>query len=1017
MVKFRGEWVDAPWVNLNLNSATGGPKGSDGGGEAHRTEDQASEAYPSLKVIVIALGQRAGYRPNLYSKDELFCGPDCQGGRDSEGKPRLVQTPVGSYDASVIKRVPGWDQPDLVVVKADATGRNFPGNLSSFRCPKVLVVGNTQHFEAPIRRLLNYAEQERFDFVTSDHKRHHLHFFAEAGFSKICWMPGLNVYPHRQPWRDERIPQILFVVQTGRFHPYRNQVLDGLKKAGLPLTIVAAPQKSAAALYAGSLIDLNCSLNGDLNLRVFEVMSSGGFLLTDRLAPEAGLELLFKEGLDYEAWGNEGELIEKARYFLDHPQDALAIAQRGQDAFWLRHAPVTKANEFIDWITKGTLRAEYEIALDTRTKSVPVSNVATVVGRAAIYERAQELQLLRRHGRVLVQSGVDWTVILDLLDLPRVTVTVGGTKAEMAPEALAALERAGTRDRVQWSSDARAGHPADPWDLLVLADARDETELRDQVLDQPAFEVAFSRGLDAGESAAVITLFASLGFAAKGGTTRSFACERPGLLGQALLACGVEYKARLLLKAAVERLSEEPDGLTDASVLAIKLGQEEIGELCLRSAVALRPTHERARKMLALLYRHTAREKESARLEEYLDLFPRGVSVEPEGALLSPKRILVVNNLFPPQELGGYGRLLADFSHLLRARRHEVHVLSSDTSYLGDKPGQEPGVERSLRLFGGWEGGRTRTGEASEIRECTAHNQRVMKTVLDTYRPQLCLLGNIDFLGPSIIDMLLAAKIPVLHHLGNASPGYIPADSPKDARYRLAAASVWLARKVLGAGYSFPQVDVIYPGAVVQEFDSNELPNRDILRIAYASIVLPYKGAHVLVAALAELHRRGVPFSCTIAGTSTDQKFVDGLKSTVANVGMEAKVAFVGFLDRPRLKQLFSTHNVLAFPSQFEEPFGISQVEAMAAGMVVVSSGTGGASEVVEDEVSGLLVPAGSSAALAAALAGLREDDERWQVLAQAGRERARKVFDIRRSVDQIEETFARLLAEHGRGG
>jgi glycosyltransferase involved in cell wall biosynthesis len=132
---------------------------------------------------------------------------------------------------------------------------------------------------------------------------------------------------------------------------------------------------------------------------------------------------------------------------------------------------------------------------------------------------------------------------------------------------------------------------------------------------------------------------------------------------------------------------------------------------------------------------------------------------------------------------------------------------------------------------------------------------------------------------------------------------------------------------------------------------------------------------------------------------------------------MEAKVAFVGFLDRPRLKQLFSTHNVLAFPSQFEEPFGISQVEAMAAGMVVVSSGTGGASEVVEDEVSGLLVPAGSSAALAAALAGLREDDERWQVLAEAGRERARKVFDIRRSVDQIEETFARLLAEHGRGG
>ncbi len=986
-------------------------------GEATKTEDQESEGYPSLKVIVIALGQRAGYRPNLYSKDELFCGPDCQGARDAEGRARSVQTPVGSYDASFIKLLAGWDKPDLVVVKADATGRNFPENLSSFRCPKVLVAGNTQHFEAPIRRLLSYAEQERFDFVTSDHKRHHLHFFAEAGFSKVCWMPGLNVYPHRQQWVDGRAPQILFVGQTGRFHPFRNQVLARLKKAGLPLTIVAAPQKVAAALYAGSLIGLNCSLNGDLNLRVFEVMSSGGFLLTDRLAPEAGLELLFKEGLDYEAWRNEDELIEKVRYFLDNPKDTLAIARRGQEAFWLRHAPATKANELVDWITKGALREEYDISLDARTKIVPVSNVATVAARAAIYERAQELQLFRSHSRVLMQDCGDWAAILDLLDLPRVTITLGGTRAEVSPGLLAALQRAGGVDRVRWLSDSKDGHPENPWDLLALVEARDGSELRDWLLDQPAFEVAFVRGLGADRRAALTAVLTSLGFAARGGSTRFFVCQRPCLLGQALLARGEEYKARLLLKAVVERLPEEPDELTDTSILAIKLGLEEIGELCLRSAVALRPTHQRAREMLALLYRHTARENECVRLEEFLDLFPRGISTKPEGALLSPKRILVVNNLFPPQELGGYGRLLADFSHLLRLRCHEVHVLSTDTSYLGDKPVREVGIDRSLRLFGGWEGGRTRTGELSEIRECMVHNRTVMKNVLDSYQPQLCLLGNIDFLGHSIIETLLDAKVPVLHHLGNASPGYAPVDVPKDARYRLAAASVWLARKVLGAGYAFPQIDVIYPGAMVQEFDSKDLPNRDILRIAYASIVLPYKGAHVLVEALAEMHRSGVPFTCTIAGSSTDQKFVDALKARVADVGMAPKVAFVGFLDRSHLKTLFFTHNVLAFPSQFDEPFGISQVEAMAAGMVVVSSGTGGTREVVEDEVSGLLVPADRSSALASALAGLRENDERWRSLAQAGRERARKVFDIRRSVDQIESVFAELLSFNGTDG
>jgi glycosyltransferase involved in cell wall biosynthesis len=967
-------------------------------------------AFPSVKALLFMLGPRSAYRPILYSQNEIYCGPDCRDESDPDGQVRHIRTPAGSYNASTLKSLKGWDEPDLVVVKADATGRNFPANLAAFHCPKVLVVGNTQHLDAPIQRLLAYAKQEKFDFVTSDHKRHHLHFFVEAGFPKVAWLPGLNVHPHPQPAAKQRTPHILFVGQTGKFHPYRNYVLGAIKETGLPLHVVSAPQNQAAALYAQSLVALNCSLNADLNLRVFEVLSSGGFLLTDRLAPEAGLELLFKEGQAYEAWSDVGELIEKARYFLAHPQAAGAIAERGREAFWTKHHPHRKAVEFMKWVFEGILPANYAIERELRTVAVPVGNSASVSMRAAIYEEVQELHLRKPNCRVLVGAEVDSRVVLDLLDLPRANLTVTGTKSEMSPDVLAQWARAKAIRRVKWLGKNIDPGTADPWDVMVLGQVADGPAVVAKVLEHLVFEIAFAEPLDSASRSRVAASLAGIGFFPKGAGNRFFQCEQPSLMGQVLVAKEERRKALLLLKAAVDRFPDEPDWLVDTAVMAIKLGQGELGELCLRTAIALRPTHGQARTLLAVLYRHFSRTQEATRLDEVLDIYPRGSSVKPEGALLAAKRILVINNLYPPQELGGYGRLLADFTEILRKRGHEVHVLSSDTGYLGPKPDYEPGVDRSLQLFGGWQGGVIQSGNSDEATRCAVENIKAVAKNLRSFRPQLCLLGNIDFVGYPIIPTLLDARVPVLHHLGNEIPGYPVTDCPKSPLYRLATASVWLARKVMAAGFPLSSVDVIYPGALVEEYRCETLPARDVLRIAYASIVLPYKGVHILVGALSELHRRNIPFSCTIAGTTTDTKFVEGLKATVKNAGMADKVTFSGFLDRTGLKQLFKTHNVLAFPSQFDEPFGISQVEAMAAGMVVLSSGTGGASEVVENEQSGLVVPRGDPMALATTIASLLQDAERWRKIAEEGQRRAIKFFDIRRSVDQIEETFAQLL-------
>ena len=379
------------------------------------------------------------------------------------------------------------------------------------------------------------------------------------------------------------------------------------------------------------------------------------------------------------------------------------------------------------------------------------------------------------------------------------------------------------------------------------------------------------------------------------------------------------------------------------------------------------------------------------------------------------KKILVINNLYPPQEMGGYGRLLFDFTNILRNRGHSIYVLTSDSPYLGNTDGDEPDVHRSLVLFGGWEGGVCKTMEnPDDIIRIVRKNIAGLEQVLKEFRPDACLLGNIDFLSRNIIDPILDKKIPIIHHLGNQQPGYVVNETPKNRLYHLAAASNWLKNEIQNQGYPLKDISIVFPGALVEEFRMRIPPALDKLRIVYASIVLPYKGPHILINALKRLHDSGIDFYCSIAGTSTDQSFVDSLKSYVNGTGMEDKIHFLGFLAREELKNLFARHNVLVFPSIVKEAFGISQVEAMAAGLTVVTSGTGGAKEIVEHGVSGIIFKTEDDTSLAEELIQLTKDPLKCRQIALAGQRRAIEKFDIERSVDSLESCFARLLQTKG---
>lgn len=377
---------------------------------------------------------------------------------------------------------------------------------------------------------------------------------------------------------------------------------------------------------------------------------------------------------------------------------------------------------------------------------------------------------------------------------------------------------------------------------------------------------------------------------------------------------------------------------------------------------------------------------------------------------LAAQRILVITNLFPPQELGGYGRSIADFAMGLANNGHTVEVLTSDAPYLGAIAQPEPSVERSLQLYGTYEGHTRLFEDQQQILAIAQQNFQQIKQAITRFQPTVCLVGNVTFLGSSIFYPLLERNIPVIHHLGFASPPYPVQEYPQHPLYHLAVASDYVRDRLVEQQYPVQDSITVYPSALVREFYQPTLPPRDRLRICYAGLVISSKGVHTLVESLQYLKNQGIEFDCSIAGDAIYPEYKQGLEALIQQVGLGDRVTFVGFLNRQALIPFHQRHNVLVFPSISDEAFGITQVEAMAAGLTLITTGVGGAGEVIDPGISGLKFTPEDPADLAKALISLVQNPEQWERLSRQGQRRALEKFDIQSSVAQLELQFQQLL-------
>jgi glycosyltransferase involved in cell wall biosynthesis len=170
--------------------------------------------------------------------------------------------------------------------------------------------------------------------------------------------------------------------------------------------------------------------------------------------------------------------------------------------------------------------------------------------------------------------------------------------------------------------------------------------------------------------------------------------------------------------------------------------------------------------------------------------------------------------------------------------------------------------------------------------------------------------------------------------------------------------------------------------------------------------LVPAKGQHILVDAVAELVRAGQAVRLRFVGDGPDR---GSLETQVAALGLVEQVVFEGAVNQDRIRAIYAEADCFALAS-FAEGIPVVLMEAMAMEIPCVTTFITGHPELIRDGIDGLLVPPSNVQALAEAIAGLIADPERRRRLGEAGRRRVMAKYDLETNTQRLAAIFRRRL-------
>jgi glycosyltransferase involved in cell wall biosynthesis len=258
-------------------------------------------------------------------------------------------------------------------------------------------------------------------------------------------------------------------------------------------------------------------------------------------------------------------------------------------------------------------------------------------------------------------------------------------------------------------------------------------------------------------------------------------------------------------------------------------------------------------------------------------------------------------------------------------------------------------------------------------------------------------------------DYLPGSVVRIFRVLSRILPDFVIANSAATLK------TIHLGRKRQGLAIPSGVVleertRVVHDGYEVEAADQN-VDSGPVRRVGLVGRISPWKGQHIFIQAAAIVHQEFPKLIFEIIGAALfeERAYEQQLHDLCASLGLTNAVKFAGFVEQvsARIAQL----EIIVHASTTGEPFGQVIIEGMAAAKPVVATNGGGVPEIVQDGVTGLLVPMGDARKMAEAILYLLKNPELGEQMGARGRVRALDQFTIHQTARKVEAVYKEVLA------
>lgn len=250
------------------------------------------------------------------------------------------------------------------------------------------------------------------------------------------------------------------------------------------------------------------------------------------------------------------------------------------------------------------------------------------------------------------------------------------------------------------------------------------------------------------------------------------------------------------------------------------------------------------------------------------------------------------------------------------------------------------------------------------------------------------------------------------------SADYIQAVLDLPANVQFIANSHATRQKLLAIGLASERIHVKYLGIPIPEQPEPVPAEPKAITILYLGRLVDCKGPDQTIRAFEYAARRGLRGRLVLAGDGPLRAACELLR---ARSPYRDRIAMPGAVDEQAGERLraeadvFTAHNCTGPVTRQEEAFGVSLLEAMAAGLPVVTGRSGGLTEIITDGVHGRLIEPGNVVEHGEALLEMERDPSARSKYAKAGWDHVQEHFSLSRQSDSLKQFFCTLVDAHPR--